>query len=126
MKLLGTLGGEHQAHREFTLRGLVEGPNHLTQVVHTGTRGLRPCGIMQGCGIASAHDAVEQAHLEKGDELLLLLDLERADEADFGLQLVQSTLSQSSVISPENWQGREISGVVMRENIWTKRFPTLK
>ena len=43
----------------------------------------------------------------------------RAAAPDFGRQLVQSTLSQSSVIRPENWQGRDVSGVFMRENICT-------
>ena len=51
---------------------------------------------------------------------------ERAAAIDLGFQLVHRTLSQSSVISPENWQGREISGVVIRENNWTNRFPTLR
>jgi len=42
---------------------------------------------------------------------------DRAADADFGLQLVHRTLSQSSVIKPENWHGLEISGVFIRENI---------
>jgi hypothetical protein len=42
-----------------------------------------------------------------------------AAAADFGLQLVHRTLSQSSVIRPENWHGLEISGLFIRENIWT-------
>jgi hypothetical protein len=33
------------------------------------------------------------------------------------------TLSQSRVSRPENRQGRDASGVVFRENIWTCRLP---
>ncbi len=43
----------------------------------------------------------------------------RAAAVDFGRQVEHRTLSQSSVSKPENRQGREASGVVFRENIWT-------
>ena len=43
----------------------------------------------------------------------------RAADVDFGRHVEHRMLSQSSVIRPENRQGRDASGVVFSENIWT-------
>jgi hypothetical protein len=48
----------------------------------------------------------------------------RAADADFTRHVEQRTLSQSNVSKPENKQGRDASGVVFSENIWTCRWPT--
>ena len=48
----------------------------------------------------------------------------RVAAVDFGLQVVQSTASQSSCSRLEKRQGREASVVVLREKIWTWRLPT--
>jgi len=43
----------------------------------------------------------------------------RAADVDFTLQVEHRTLSQSKVSRPEKMQGRDASGVVLSENIWT-------
>ena len=43
----------------------------------------------------------------------------RAAAVDFGRHVEQRTQSQSSVVRPENRHGRDASGVVFSENIWT-------
>ncbi len=48
----------------------------------------------------------------------------RAAAADFTRHVEQRTLSQSRVSKAENWQGRDASGVVIRENICIWRLPT--
>ena len=47
----------------------------------------------------------------------------RAADVDFTRHVVQSTLSQSSVSRFEKRHGRDASGVVFNENIWTCRLP---
>ena len=43
----------------------------------------------------------------------------RAADVDFTLHVEHRTLSQSKVSRPEKMQGRDASGVVLSENIWT-------
>ena len=47
----------------------------------------------------------------------------RAADVDFTRHVEHTTLSQSNVSRPENRQGRDASGVVFSENIWTCRLP---
>jgi hypothetical protein len=48
----------------------------------------------------------------------------RAADADFTRHVEHRTESQSIVIKPEKRHGRDASGVVLSENIWTNRLPT--
>ena len=43
----------------------------------------------------------------------------RAADVDFPRHVEHRTLSQSKVSRPEKMQGRDASGVVVSENIWT-------
>ena len=75
-------------------------------VQRVGVRQARFSGRLAAAGERSAARAHRVAEIS-----------DRAADAAFGLQLVHRTLSQSSVIKPENWHGLEISGVFIRENI---------
>ncbi len=125
-KLLWAAGGEQQAEREFALRLLVERADDFAQVIDVVVRGLRACSGFERSVSRPLMTRVSTPTLKNEMNFSCASISLRAAAVDFRRHVEHRTLSQSSVSRPENRHGRDASGVVFSENIWTCRLPTCR
>ncbi len=118
--------GHKEAKRELALRLLVERTNDFAEVIDLRIGGARSGSGIKRREIPSAHHARQHSNFEERDELLLRIDL----AARRGRGLRPPSRAQHAVAverrSPENRQGRDASGVVLSENIWTYLRPIVR
>ncbi len=121
----GVSGRKQQTQRELALGLLVERADDLAEVIDALVRGLGSRARVERSVSRPLITRCSTPTLKKEMNFSWASISLRAADVDFGRHVEHSTLSQSRVSKPENRHGRDASGVVLSENIWTCRLPTL-
>jgi hypothetical protein len=125
-ELFGTASRKEQPERIFSLGLLVEVRDDFTEVIDVDVRGSRARRRFDCGRVAGVHYALQDTDLEKGDELLLLVDLAARRRS----RLRTPLCAQDTIAVQCHQAGKEARPRCLRrglrENIWTWRLPTCR